>query len=236
MLVPWSTRCFSSDTIHHRQHMRGGWIRCCSRHQRHDIDRGSTPPSIDSSPQVISYHSSTEDTPTPMLIRSEIDQMVGQELIKPLSDFRNAAAKSLHDSSPHLSSSGHVCTTPSTARTPNAFPPQQPTASDHRPPPPRRSPPADRPPPSSNHHGEPSAAFCLKSEPPSPGATPRLFPRRPMTVGRPNFTGEPSASGGGISLPCSLGWAVLAEQAEFGCGLSPSAQYSLSISFRFILI
>jgi hypothetical protein len=59
-------------------------------------------------------------------------------------------------------------------------------------------------------HGEPPAAFCLKSEPPSTGATPRLFPRRPTTVGRPNFTDEPPASGGGgISLPCSLGWTGL---------------------------
>jgi hypothetical protein len=57
------------------------------------------------------------------------------------------AAKSLRDASPHRSSSGHVCTTPSTARTLDAFPPQQPAASDHRPPPPGRSPPVDRPPP-----------------------------------------------------------------------------------------
>jgi hypothetical protein len=49
--------------------------------------------------------------------------------------------------------------------------------------------------------GEPPAAFCLKSEPPSPGATPGLFPRRPTTVGRPNFTGEPPASGGGGKFP-----------------------------------
>jgi hypothetical protein len=47
--------------------------------QRHDIDGGSsTPPSIDSTPQVISHLSSTEDIPTLMLIRSEAKQLVGQ--------------------------------------------------------------------------------------------------------------------------------------------------------------
>jgi hypothetical protein len=51
--------------------------------------------------------------------------------------------------------------------------------------------------------GEPPAAFCLKSEPPSPGATLKPFSRRPTTAGRPNFTGEPPTSGGGgIFLPC----------------------------------
>jgi hypothetical protein len=46
--------------------------------QRCDIDGGSsTPPSIDSSPQVISHLSSTEDILTLMLIRSEVEQLVG---------------------------------------------------------------------------------------------------------------------------------------------------------------
>jgi hypothetical protein len=63
--------------------------------------------------------------------------------------YRSCAttAKSVRDASPHRSSSSHICTTPSTARTPNAFPPQQPAASDRWPPPPLLSPPADHPPP-----------------------------------------------------------------------------------------
>jgi hypothetical protein len=66
-------------------------------------------------------------------------------------------------------------------------------------------------PPTTLHHpsmpswratlGEPPTAFCLKSEPPSPRATPGLFPHRPTTVGRPNFTGKPPASGGGGQFP-----------------------------------
>jgi hypothetical protein len=43
---------------------------------------------------------------------------------------------------------------------------------------------------------EPPTAFCLKSEPPSPGATLKLFPRRPTTAARLNFTGEPPTLGG----------------------------------------
>jgi hypothetical protein len=58
-----------------------------------------------------------------------------------------------------------------------------------------------QPMPSSNCHGEPPAALRPKSKPPSPGATPRPFPRRPTTTGRTNFTGEPPASGGGGNFP-----------------------------------
>jgi hypothetical protein len=57
-------------------------------------------------------------------------------------------------------------------------------------PPHRRTPTPDR-------HGEPPATLCLNSKPPSPEATPRLFIRRPTTAGWPDFTSEPSASGGG---------------------------------------
>jgi hypothetical protein len=51
--------------------------------------------------------------------------------------------------------------------------------------------------PTAHRHGEPPAAIRPKSKPPSPRATPRLFPRRPTTTGRPNSAGEPPASGGG---------------------------------------
>jgi hypothetical protein len=63
--------------------------------------------------------------------------------------------------------------------------------------------------------GEPPTAFCLKSEPPSPGATLKPFPRRPAMVGWLNFTGEPSASGGGgdFSSPVFPGWAETAMRA-----------------------
>jgi hypothetical protein len=144
---------------------------------------------------------------------------------------RAAAADSLHNVSPHRSSSDHTRSTPSTARAPDTFPSQHSDANDRRSSPPHRSPSPDRPQPSSNRHGEPPVAFCLKSEPPSPGATPRLFPCQPTTASRSNFTGEPPASGEEFSSPVSHGWARLpsklgrlAEQVEFGCGLSPSAQ------------
>jgi hypothetical protein len=57
--------------------------------QRCDIEGGSsTPPSTDLTPQVVRHHPSTEDTLTPMLLRSESEQLVGQEFIKALSDFK----------------------------------------------------------------------------------------------------------------------------------------------------
>jgi hypothetical protein len=86
------------------------------------------------------------------------------------------AAKSLRDASPHQSSSGHVCTTLSTAWTPDAFPPQQPAASDRRPPPPRRSPPADHPPPWSTFYGE-----LFPTPTPKSGSSPRRPPPRPVS-------------------------------------------------------
>jgi hypothetical protein len=61
--------------------------------------------------------------------------------------------------------------------------------------------------------GEPPAAFCLKSEPPSPGATLKPFPCRPTTVGRPNFTGEPPTSRGDFSSPVFPRWAETAVRA-----------------------
>jgi hypothetical protein len=49
--------------------------------------------------------------------------------------------------------------------------------------------------------GEPPAAVCLKSELRSTEAAPKPLPSRPATAGRPNFAGEPPASGGNFPSP-----------------------------------
>jgi hypothetical protein len=97
--------------------------------------------------------------------------------------------------------SSPINTTSSIARARGYSPisPIEPTTAGR--PPHRRTPPPDRPPPSSNRHGEPPAAFLLNSKPPSPEATPRLFTRRPMMAGRPDFTGKPPAPGAGGFSP-----------------------------------
>jgi hypothetical protein len=139
---------------------------------------------------------------TPSTFQPQADPLVVEVgTLKRYHRSRATAAESLHDVSLHRSSSGHTCSTPSTARAPDTFPPQHSIANDRRSSPPRQSPPADRPPPSSNHHGEPPAALRLKSKPPSLGATPRLFPRRPTTADRSNFTDEPPTSRGGGDFP-----------------------------------
>jgi hypothetical protein len=56
--------------------------------QRCDIEGVSTPPTTNSTPQVARNHTSTEDIPTPVLLRSEVEQLVEQELIKSMSDYK----------------------------------------------------------------------------------------------------------------------------------------------------
>jgi hypothetical protein len=57
--------------------------------QRHDTEVGSsTPLSSNLNPRLVNHHPSTEDITTPMLLRSEAQQLVGHELIKALDDFK----------------------------------------------------------------------------------------------------------------------------------------------------
>jgi hypothetical protein len=57
--------------------------------QRRDTEGGSsTPLSTDSIPRVVNHHPSTKDIPTPMLLRSEAEQLIGHELINVLDDFK----------------------------------------------------------------------------------------------------------------------------------------------------
>jgi hypothetical protein len=51
--------------------------------QRHDIEGGTS-----TSPCAANRHSSSEEVHTQVLLRSEAEQLVGQELIKALSDFK----------------------------------------------------------------------------------------------------------------------------------------------------
>jgi hypothetical protein len=67
--------------------------------QMHDMEGDSSiAPSTDSTPHVINHHPFTEDILTPVLPRSEVEQLFGHELIKALRDFKKltVAPSSLH--------------------------------------------------------------------------------------------------------------------------------------------
>jgi hypothetical protein len=113
-----------------------------------------------------------------------------------------AAAKSLRDASPHRSSSGHACTTPSTAQMSDAFPPQQPAANDRRPPLH-----ADPLRPTAHRRGARSTVSFSslhrpKSDPPSRRHASRPFPPPPLTTGHRNRPTPPSPVRQRPGLPC----------------------------------
>lgn len=60
--------------------------------QRSNIERGySTPSSNDTPALIVNHHPSMEEIQTPLLLRNEVEQLVGQKLIKALSDFKQLA-------------------------------------------------------------------------------------------------------------------------------------------------
>jgi hypothetical protein len=74
--------------------------------QRYDIEGGSsTPPSTDSTPQVIRHHASTEDILTPVVLRSKAEQLIGQELIKVLSGNKQLTVAPVSSHSQQFTSS-----------------------------------------------------------------------------------------------------------------------------------
>jgi hypothetical protein len=57
--------------------------------QRRDTEGGSsTPLSTDSNPCVVNHHPSMKDIPTPMLLKSKAEQLVGHELFKALGNSK----------------------------------------------------------------------------------------------------------------------------------------------------
>jgi hypothetical protein len=102
---------------------------------------------------------------------------------------RAAAAESIHDVSLHRSSSGHTCSTPSTARVPGTSTPT--------------STPASTPSPVCRRRLFPARARRR-------GEQPTVSHRRRGGGGFPS----PIPSAG---PDCRVGWAVSVEQAEFGC-------------------
>lgn len=74
--------------------------------QRHDTGSGSSiPPSTATPPRVVNNHIPSEELQTPVLLRSETEQLVGQELIKALSNFKQSMVAPLSPHSRHDTSS-----------------------------------------------------------------------------------------------------------------------------------
>jgi hypothetical protein len=80
---------YSTSSMTYKRRLDPMLLKALLMNQRCDIEGGaSTPPSTDSTPQVARHDASTEDIPSPVVLRSEGEQLVGQELIKALSDYK----------------------------------------------------------------------------------------------------------------------------------------------------